>query len=92
MHFAVAVAEVHVDGFPFELFQVGGASVGKDHVADVNVGPHARIVAFVNETGHGANAIEQAEAEGFQFQSNVYVFPVGVIAEAAAAFKTPLPL
>jgi hypothetical protein len=48
--------------------------------------------AFVDEAHHGIDAVQQAEAEGFQFQRNIdFPFP-GVIAETPAGFNPPLPL
>jgi len=50
------------------------------------------MIAFVHEADHSIHAVEQAQAERLEFEGDVYVLPVGVIAEAAAAFETPLPL
>lgn len=89
---AVAIAEVNVDGFAFQFRQVGGAAVRKDEMADIDVGADARMIALVNEAGHGVDAVEEAEAKGLELEGDVDAPGVGVIANAAASLEAPLPL
>lgn len=92
MDFAVAIAEVHVDGFAFKLFEFSGAGVGKHQMADVDVGFDAGVIAFINEANHFMDVVEEAEAERFEFEGDVDAFFVSIIAEAAASFDAPAPL
>ena len=92
MHLAVAIAQMNVDGFALELLHLGGAGVGQDQVADVDVGPDARMAALIDETDHAGNAVQEAEAERLQFEGNVDAAFVGVIAQTAAGFQAPIPL
>ena len=45
MDFAIAIAEMDVDGFSFEAGYLLGGGVGKDEVADVDVCPDTRVSA-----------------------------------------------
>ena len=57
--FAVAIADVDMDGSVFELGQINRASVGQYEVADVDIGAHARVAALVQETLVGALTISR---------------------------------
>ena len=81
-----------MDGFALELFDFRGAGVGEHQVADVNVGPHARMAALVHETRHAGHAVQEAQTERLQFQRDVNAAFVRVIAQAAADFQPPIPL
>src|SRR5262249_37826314 len=90
--FAVAIADVDMDGFAFELSQIGRASVRQDKVTDVDVGPHAQMGALVHKTCHRVNAVEQAQTERLELECDVDVLFVGVIAKDAAGLDSPVPL
>src|ERR1041385_8964495 len=92
VYVAVAIAEVDMDGLALELAQVGGARVGEHEMADVDVGPDARMIALVHETHHLVDVVEQAQAERFQFEREVDVASVGIIPQRAARLQAPLPL
>src|SRR2546426_889750 len=64
MHFAVAVAQMNMDGFALEFLNLVWADVGQNQVTDINVGPDARMVALINEMDHRIDAIEHADLYG----------------------------
>ncbi len=90
--FAVAIADVDMDGFAFELGQINRAGVGQHEVADVDIGVHARVGAFVHKTRHGGHTVEQAQSERLQLECDVDFLLVGVIAEDATGLDSPAPL
>ena len=90
--FAVAIADVDMDGFAFELGQIDRASVGQHEVADVDIGAHAWVGALVHETRHGGDTVEQAQSERLQLECDVDFLLVGVIAEDATGLNSPAPL
>ena len=90
--FAVAIADVDMDGFAFELGQINRAGVGQHEVADVDIGADARVGALFHETRHGGHTIEQAEPERLQFECDIDFLLVGVIAEDATGLNSPAPL
>jgi hypothetical protein len=92
MDFAVAVADVDMDGFAFEPGQINRTGVGQHEVADVDIGPHARVGALVHETRHGGNTVEQAQPERLQLECDINFLFVGVIAEDATGLDSPAPL
>jgi hypothetical protein len=90
--FAVAIADVDMDGFAFELDQINRASVGQHKVADVDISAHARVSALVHETRHGGHTVEQAQPERLQLECDVDFLLVGVITEDATGLDRPAPL
>jgi hypothetical protein len=90
--FAVAIADVDMDGFAFELGQFNRASVGQHEVADVDIGAHPWVGALVHETRHGGHTVEQAQPERLQLECDVEFLLVGVIAEDATGLDRPAPL
>jgi hypothetical protein len=92
MDFAVAIAEMYVDGFAFEAAYVVWRRVRKHKMANIDVRAHSRVSAFVNEPYHGIDAIEKAEAKRFEFQRDIDSLFVRIIAQAAAGLDAPLPL
>ena len=90
--FAVAIADVDMDGFAFELDQIERAGVSQHEVTDVNVGTDAWVAALVHETRHGGHTVEQAQPEGLQLECDINFLLVGVIAEDATGLDSPAPL
>ena len=90
--FAVAIADVDMDGFAFEFGQINRAGVGQHEVADVDIGAHARVVALVHETRHGGHTVEQAQPERLQLECDIDFLLVGVIAEDVTGLDSPAPL
>ena len=90
--FAVAIADVDMDGFAFELDQLERAGVSQHEVTDVDIGADARVAALVHETRHGDHAVEQAQPEGLQLECDIDSLLVGVIAEDATGLDGPAPL
>ena len=92
MNFAVTVAEVNMNSFVFELLDVRRRRVRKNQMADVDVGAHTRMAAFVDKTNHGVDVVEQAQTERLQFESNIDILLLSIIAETPTGFDAPLPL
>src|ERR1700722_19907497 len=68
--FAVAIADVDMDGFAFEPGQINRAIVGQHKVANVDIGAHAWVGALVHETRHGDHTVEQAQPERLQLEGD----------------------
>src|SRR5258708_1698123 len=90
--FAVAIADVDMDGFAFELGQINRAGVGQHEVADVDIGAYARVGALVHETHHGGHTVDQAQPERLQLECDIDFLLVGVVAEDATGLDSPAPL
>src|SRR6516164_4980876 len=61
-------------------------------MAHIDIGTHARVIAFVHETGHGSHTVEQAQPERLQLECNIDFLLVGVITEDATGLDRPAPL
>ena len=89
---AIAVADVNVDGLAGEFGNFFGTIVGENEMGDVNIRPDARVIALTDKAGHFIDAVEDAEAEGLQFQGDVDPLAVSVVAKNATGFDAPSPL
>ena len=62
MNFAIAIADVDVDGAVLEFFEIKRAAVREDEVADVDISADVGVFAIVHEADHLGDVVEEAEA------------------------------
>src|SRR3954463_3270516 len=61
-------------------------------MADVDVRSDAGVTAFVDKANHRIHVVKEAQTERLQFESDVDILLLSVIAKTAAGFDPPLPL
>lgn len=61
-------------------------------MADINVSPDMRMGAFVNETDHLMNIVEQAKPERLKLKSDIDILSTCIIDQDPARFDRPAPL
>ena len=90
MHFAIAIAQMNVNRFSLKLLDFVRAGIGQNQMTDIDISADSRMTALVNEANHSVHTVEKAEAERLQFEDNIDFLFGGIIAEATAAFDSPL--
>src|SRR2546423_3965807 len=83
---------MNMNGFVLELLDISGRRIRKDQVANIDSRAHARMAALIDEANHGVEVIQQAQTKWLQFESDVDILLLCIIAETPAGFDAPLPL
>src|SRR2546421_8213687 len=81
-----------MNGFSFEMAKLGRTGIGEDEMADVDIGANAWMGAVIDEACHGLDAVQEAQTKRLEFERDIDLLFIGVIANPAAGFKCPIPL